>query len=360
MSIAIVTLSFDEGAGWSEWQLNVACMLSPWFFFVGQITTFSALFTKLRRVDQVLQFRRRAVTIQKVIGPLVALLTITLVILIFWTVLDPWTWERKWISQMPAETYGQCHSDHLWAFFGPLAVLIIVSEALAAFFAWKTADVPEALCDTPCVVQAIGMNFQAWVVGVPILAVLGESSAEATYLGRVLLIWIFAVSCVAVVVGPKVYQALQLRRHPELLVRTGKRVSVSGIAIAHLFRNNSSTMFDAYPEQPAKSGEWKTSSPGSSLSFHVVPAISSSCSVEELGPANRTTCKAAAAVSAVGDRQESRIPEQLPPPPRKECPTIHSTKAAALPTIYSEYSLGDNDTEHAAQDEVRIISVLDG
>jgi 7 transmembrane sweet-taste receptor of 3 GCPR len=70
MSTAIFTLSWDEGAGWSDQQLDIACALTPWFFFIGQILTFCALFTKLWRVDKVLQFRRRAVTISNVMKPL--------------------------------------------------------------------------------------------------------------------------------------------------------------------------------------------------------------------------------------------------------------------------------------------------
>jgi 7 transmembrane sweet-taste receptor of 3 GCPR len=69
MSSAIFTLSWDEGAGWSDHQLDIACSMTPWFFFVGQIVTFCALFTKLWRVDKVLQFRRRAVTVSNVMKP---------------------------------------------------------------------------------------------------------------------------------------------------------------------------------------------------------------------------------------------------------------------------------------------------
>jgi hypothetical protein len=69
MSSAIFTLSWDEGAGWNDQQLDIACSMTPWFFFVGQIVTFCALFTKLWRVDKVLQFRRRAVTVSNVMKP---------------------------------------------------------------------------------------------------------------------------------------------------------------------------------------------------------------------------------------------------------------------------------------------------
>jgi hypothetical protein len=112
--------------------------------FIGHVTTYMALFSKLLwRVDQVLQFRRRAVTIQQVMGPLVVLMTVTLVLLCLWTVLDPWKWERDWVSRVPPETYGKCKSDNFWAFFGPLMSILDAAEVLTALLVYRTSDVPE-------------------------------------------------------------------------------------------------------------------------------------------------------------------------------------------------------------------------
>lgn len=49
MSCAIFTLSWDESYGWSQLQLDIACTLTPWFFFVGHLLVFSALCTKMWR-----------------------------------------------------------------------------------------------------------------------------------------------------------------------------------------------------------------------------------------------------------------------------------------------------------------------
>jgi hypothetical protein len=228
MSAAIFTLSFDEGAGWSDKQLDVACTLAPWFFFTGQTMMFSSLFTKLWRVDRVLQLRRTAVTVRNVIGPLVALLAITMTILIAWTVVDPWTWHRELIVEIPAETYGQCKSKRTSAFFFPLVGVLFFAELLTMFFAWKIADVPEDFRDSGAVMYACFAQLQAWAIGVPILIVLGDSSADATYFGRVFLTWLFAVSGVVVVVGPKIYRAIRVRINPELGGKKG-RVNVSGV-----------------------------------------------------------------------------------------------------------------------------------
>lgn len=255
MSVSIVTLSFDESLGSSEAALDAACMATPWFFFLGQIMTFSALFTKLWRLDKVLQFRRgNKVTISNVIAPLVVMLVITLVVLIVWSVVDPWTWNRIIISLAPVESYGQCGCDNFWAFFGPLMALVIAAEILTAFFAWKTSDVPEDFRDSNAVFYAILTQLQAWLIGIPILAVLGTSSVDATYFGRVLLIWIFAVSGVGIVVAPKIFRAIQIRKNPELRPR-GSRVKVSGVFAPQSSGTSSRSMYtpsasSSRPEQP--------------------------------------------------------------------------------------------------------------
>lgn len=228
ISVAILTLSFDEGSGWTTESLSAACMATLWFFFLGQIVMFSALFTKQWRLDKVLQFRRgNKVTIRKVIAPLAGLIVMTFVILIVWTIVDPWHWNRAIINEFPAETYGQCECSYFWVFFAPLMAIIILAEVLTAFFAWKTSDVPEDFRDSTAVLYAILTQLQAWVIGVPILAVLGTSSANATYFGRVLLIWIFSISSVGIVVAPRLVLTLRMIRNPSLQKKD--RVKVSGL-----------------------------------------------------------------------------------------------------------------------------------
>lgn len=228
MSTSIITLSFDEGAGWSNDQLSLSCTFAPWLFFTGHVLMFCALFTKLWRVDRVLQFRRKAVTIRSALWPLVAFLAITISILVIQTIADPWVWERELIHVAPVETYGQCSSNFQWIWFGPLSGLIFISEILTMFFAWKTADVPEDFRDSRAVMYACFAQIQVWAVGIPMLAVLETSSADATYLGRIFLIWVFSVSSLVVVVGPKLFKTLAIRRNPQVLRRQG-RVSITGL-----------------------------------------------------------------------------------------------------------------------------------
>jgi hypothetical protein len=105
--------------------------------------------------------------------------------------------------------------------------ILVLAETLTIFFAWKTADAPDGFSDTNYILLTLGLQIQAWIVGVPILAVLGSSSADATYLGRVFLVWVFAVSSVAIVVWPRIILAIRLRRNPAL--RQKSRVRISGL-----------------------------------------------------------------------------------------------------------------------------------
>lgn len=211
LASSIVTLSFDESSGWSDSSLDRACAATPWLFFTGQLLMFCSLFTKLYRLDRVLQFRRRqTITVSKVIWPLIVFLVITVSLLVAWTIVDPWQWERNVIAEVPPEMFGECKSDMFWEFAGPLIGILFFSECLALIFALKTADIPIALRETNSVLIAIAAQIQSWLL-VPILAVLGTTNANATYLGRVFLIWIFSISSVAVVVLPKLFRVFKNR-----------------------------------------------------------------------------------------------------------------------------------------------------
>jgi hypothetical protein len=143
-------------------------------------------------------------------------------------VLDPWTWERSVIRELPPESFGQCNSRYIWAWFGPLIGILFLAEGLTMYFAWKTADVPNDFRDSSAVMYASFALLQSWAFGVPIIAVIGNSSSEATYFGRICLIWIFSVSSVVVVVGPKVVSAFRIRRKPSLAQKKD-RIHVSGV-----------------------------------------------------------------------------------------------------------------------------------
>ena len=113
LSATIYVLSFDEGTGHTDSQLDIMCGLAPWFFFGGHIVSFTAIFTKLYRLNKVLELRFQRATVTAISSslPLLIFWICTLGVLISWTLVDPWHWERDIIDTLRAETYGECECD---------------------------------------------------------------------------------------------------------------------------------------------------------------------------------------------------------------------------------------------------------
>jgi gamma-aminobutyric acid type B receptor len=63
MTMAIITFSFDEGDGWTDQMLDRACIAGPWLISLGYSSIYCALFSKLWRINKVLQFARRKVEV---------------------------------------------------------------------------------------------------------------------------------------------------------------------------------------------------------------------------------------------------------------------------------------------------------
>jgi 7 transmembrane sweet-taste receptor of 3 GCPR len=121
---AIVPLSFDEGGSlpMSERQLSRCCMAIPWLASLGHIATYGTLFSKLGRIQLVLQFVRRKVDVLHVAWPSAVLVGMALVVLGLWTGLDPLKWDRHEINADTGENIAWCASEHqnAAAFYGPL------------------------------------------------------------------------------------------------------------------------------------------------------------------------------------------------------------------------------------------------
>ena len=233
MTTSILTLSFDEGSGWTQEQLNIACTLTPWFFIIGQLLLASCLWAKLWRINKVMQFRRQKITIRKASAPIIVVLVLALIVLICWTVVSPWVWVRSFVKELPLETYGRCSCDSFWAFFGPLIGLLVAVDVAVAIYAWKSLDIAEQLGDSRAIFFTLLTHIQAWAVGIPILIVT-QTSADGTYLGRAALIWIFACSPLIILIMPKIYRAFDSQRHPNSRSTRGSINANAGSPTVHV------------------------------------------------------------------------------------------------------------------------------
>ena len=241
VAASLLFLSFDESDGMSEKQLSSMCAAFPWFFVLGYLVMYSAVFSKLWRLSKLLQMRRRAVGIKQVLLPFTVSIFVTVLILVIWQAVDPLHWEREIITpdgELPLETFGECTSDHLIAFAAPIFGLFAIKMTMAAVVAWKMKDVQSELSESRWIFYGIFTHIQVWAVGIPIVVITDDVSKDAMYLMFAVLCFTFSTSLVALVVWPKLFVWIRdtyfedssgSSRDVKISIATPKRVSVSGL-----------------------------------------------------------------------------------------------------------------------------------
>jgi hypothetical protein len=231
----IFTISNDESYGWTDQELGRACMAIPWLLSLGHIITYGALFSKLWRINKVLQFSRRKIEIRQVAWPSALLFVAAIAILSLWTGLDSMVWKRDEIDSVTGESIAKCESDHFVAFITPLVILMLLPSLLTAFMAWKTKDVDGSYSESYWISIMIVVQLEVILIALPMISLLRDISSNARYVGFVFLIWTFPMSTLLLIFGPKVvahYQATHGNgdvRQRSKRGEVGQGVRVSGL-----------------------------------------------------------------------------------------------------------------------------------
>jgi 7 transmembrane sweet-taste receptor of 3 GCPR len=214
---SVLFISFDEGKGVSPEQLSKMCSAFPWFFVIGYLTMYCALFCKLWRLSKLLNFRRISVNVKQVLWPYITFIGCSLVVLTTWQVIDPLVWQREVISEpgAPYVTFGECTSIHYskTPFIIALGCLIFLSVATTAVFSWKLRNVPSEFAESRWIFACICLHIQMWFVGAPLVYITFEVSKDASYLMVVGMTVTFSVSQVGLVVGPKIVEIFYEKHH---------------------------------------------------------------------------------------------------------------------------------------------------
>lgn len=207
MSVAIVTLSFDEGNGVTASQLDALCLTTPWCIALGYILIYMALFSKLWRINKVLQFSRRKVEVRHVVAPFLVIIGLTVTVLLVWTVLHPFLWVREIVDPVSGASYGRCSSgEHTLVYMIVILTLMVITTVATGMMAWKTKDIDERFAEAKWIFYTIFVQIQLLLLGIPVLVILNSdsSSEEATYLGRSLLLFLIVFTTISMMIGPKV------------------------------------------------------------------------------------------------------------------------------------------------------------
>jgi len=199
----ILTLSFDESQGWSTKSLDRACQASTWLVTMGVIITYGALFAKLWRVNKVLQFKKRKITIRQVAWPMLVLVVCAVIVLSVWTAVDGLKWTREILNDT-GESIGKCDGDNVGVYIGIIAALMLIPTILTGLMAYKTKDVSDHYSEARWIWILFLVQLEVFLVAVPTVILLRDISTNGRYLGLTFIFWIFPMSTLSLIMVPKV------------------------------------------------------------------------------------------------------------------------------------------------------------
>ena len=192
----------------------------PWLYSVGFSITFGTLFAKIRRVYVLFQSRveRRntSVTLQETFGIIGGVLLLDVFVLTVWTIVDPLYWERNIVT---TDQYGDallsegnCTSDHWIVFAATIALLHFGLLGVACYLCYMARDIPTKFSEGKYVTIAMISNLQIFVVGIPVLAIVG-SDPQSSFFVRSVIIWMNDFVVITLIFGNLMYSFLQDRRN---------------------------------------------------------------------------------------------------------------------------------------------------
>jgi hypothetical protein len=229
MGSSMVPIGIDDGLVPVS-GVDIACMSIPWLLSTGFTCAFSALFSKLWRINQLFNstsaFRRVVVRPQDVLKPFLMLFSINTALLIAWTIIDPLKWERFEIDGQDWNTYGTCVGGNAATVFVSLiAAVNLAALLMACTQAYAARNISDEFSESRYIGIAIYGWLQTALIGVPILFLINADNPTAQYFLQVTLIFVISMSMVSIVFVPAF---VNFRKHGQ--AKSVGRVSVSGIS----------------------------------------------------------------------------------------------------------------------------------
>lgn len=213
-------------------SMNIVCTSIPWLQSLGWCISFSALFSKTKRINTIFhnpdRFKRIVVEARDVMIPMIILICCHVVILCTWSIISPLSWERKFDDVREdqygrvVESQGRCQSDLFWEFCIPLLVLDLGSLIYAIHQAYVSRKISTEFAESEWIARAMSFIMLVSFVGLPILILAKDDDPRASYFVRCALVFVVCFSLLGFIFIPKLLllQSKQKRSAATLSVQS--------------------------------------------------------------------------------------------------------------------------------------------
>jgi hypothetical protein len=257
MGSSLIFLSFDDEVV-STNACSAFCVVIPWLVFMGWILAFSALFTKTNRVNQIFHnptYKRIKVTVWDVMKPAVALMSVTILVLVLWTVLEPPSWEREvsLVDQFgrEVETKGSCSYEGGLPYFSVLAIVFFGVLAYACYEAYVARNVSTEFAESEYIALVLVAIVLVSFMGVPVM-IIAKDEPKARFFVAGGIIFIVCLAILILIFVPKFLALRRENKSESVIIRSAQRnagqvsslrprVAVSGVDLPSAVFNNQIT-----------------------------------------------------------------------------------------------------------------------
>ena len=205
MALTILPLSLDDEV-LSESDADIACTSIPWLLSMGMTFIFSAIFSKLWRVNRLFSaqsYRRVVVRERDVIAPFVLLFTLNTVLLITWTVIDPLSSERLPVEDEEWKSYAACRTGDVGrGLMYSIAGVNMLALILACYQAYRARNISDEFSESRNFGLAVGCWLQVLLVGFPALYLVDPDDTTTNYYLQVGLLFVLTMTLLIIIFGP--------------------------------------------------------------------------------------------------------------------------------------------------------------
>lgn len=180
IAMALCIVPFSMQGTESTPQLDAACMVIPWAFFLGLCLAISAILCKTWRLEQILEsangMRRCQIEAADVIKPFVILLVWNVIMLMGWTVVSPQHYVRLPVDDFDQygrnkASIGVCHaeSDWAWLFRGFIIAADFIAIVIVGQKCYKVRNKSSFFAETKSLAWSVASLVETSAVFAPLL-----------------------------------------------------------------------------------------------------------------------------------------------------------------------------------------------